>query len=168
MTDSEKGAIPVAQSRGRVVTKQRGEYLLFQCLIVSTDVERQELFARAAAEAGWDVTIAGDAEMAFAHHRRSFMQLALIDLESDSSGGLHELIERLSPTKDLLTVACGAEADMDEEIWVRQLGVWLYLPGACEETQLSIVCGEARHIVERLHAAAASATSLKGSRRKAL
>jgi DNA-binding NtrC family response regulator len=160
MSDSERGVVPLRQSaRGRAALKQKGEYLVFQCLIVSAATERQEMLARAAAEAGWETAVAGDAEAALAHQRRNFMQLAFVDLESDDSGRLHELLEQIAAAKGLLTVACGTEGDLEEEIWVRQVGVWLYLPGIDDDTQLSLLCDEARRIVERLHASAKPAVS---------
>jgi DNA-binding NtrC family response regulator len=167
MPELETGVMPVLESRGRVGLKQRGEYQLFHCLVVSADGERQEMLARGAAEAGWETTIVCDAEAALACQRRSFVQLAFIDLESDSSGRLHELLEHFAPMKDLLTIACGAEGDIEEEIWVRQVGVWLYLPGVGDETRLSLLCDEARRIVERLHVSASRASSHRENHREA-
>jgi DNA-binding NtrC family response regulator len=167
MSNIETGVIPVAQSRNIAVVKQKDEYLLFHCLIVSTASERQEMFARAAIEAGWDIAVVDDAESALAHQRRNFMQLAFVDLESDGTGNLRELLEHFAPARGLLTIACGTEGDCEEEIWVRQVGAWLYLPGVSDETQLTVLCGEARHIVERLHASANPVSSKLRSYRKA-
>jgi hypothetical protein len=35
-------------------------------------------------------------------------------------------------------------------VWVRQLGAWLYLPGVVDSNNFALLCGEARHIAERL------------------
>jgi hypothetical protein len=37
------------------------------------------------------------------------------------------------------------------EVWSRQLGVWMYLPGVDSESDLALVYSEARGIVEKLH-----------------
>jgi hypothetical protein len=47
-------------------------------------------------------------------------------------------------------IVCGNEGDVEEEVWVRQLGAWLYLPNVTEASNLALLCGEARHIAERL------------------
>jgi len=50
-------------------------------------------------------------------------------------------------------VICGSADSVDEELWARQLGVWLYLPGVTEGDSLTSLCIEAR----RLHANASRA-----------
>lgn len=167
MSNHTSGAIPVVQAGGAAGLKERGEYLLFHCLVVSADADRQAMFARSATETGWEAVTADDAATAVAHVRRKFAQLAFVDLESDESGSFYELLERLAQEKGLLTVACGRPDDMEEEIWVRQVGAWLYLPGVNGETQLSVLCDEARRIVERLHVSAMSAANRQVSYRKA-
>ncbi len=37
------------------------------------------------------------------------------------------------------------------EIWSRQLGVWMYLPGVDDESDIAMLCGEARNAVEKLN-----------------
>lgn len=169
MSVPESGVLPVAQSGRAIDLKEKGEYLLFHCLVVSADAERQAMFSRSATEAGWEVFTVSDAEEALAHHRRAFTQLAFVDLQSDDSGRFYELLERFAQEKGLLTIACGSDGDMEEEIWVRQVGAWLYLPGVDGETQLSVLCDEARRIVERQHVAATAtaASSPRVSYRKA-
>ena len=43
------------------------------------------------------------------------------------------------------------EHDPQQEVWARQIGVWLYVPGLAERDVdgLGLLCGEARFIVER-------------------
>lgn len=167
MQNSDRSVLPVQQTQGRAVVRNKGEYLLFNCLVVSNNVERQEMFAQAAAENGWETAICGDAASAISKQHRTFAQLAIVDLEGDLSGELHELLEQFSQASGLLTIVCGHEADMDEEIWVRQVGAWLYLPGVTEDTNVSLLCGEARHLVERLHAAAPVPAKNKAALRRA-
>ena len=156
MRDSEQNILPARQTQGHAVARRKGEYLLFQCLVVSSDAERQEMLARGAADNGWDTIVCGDAESALIQFRRKFVQLAIVDLESDLTGEFHDLLEQYSSPSGLLTMVCGTDADMDEEIWVRQMGAWLYLPGVTESTNITLLCGEAKHIVKRMHAAASA------------
>ena len=154
MRDFEQRILPVRQTHDQSIARRKGEYLLLQCLIVSRDIERQEMLARGAADNGWETTVCGDAQSALAHQRRNFVQLVVVDLQGDYEGDLAELLEQFSSANGLLTIVCGSDSDMEEEIWARQLGVWLYLPGVTDMTNVSLLCGEAKHIVERMHAAA--------------
>lgn len=165
MRETEQNILPVRQAKSQSVARSNGEYSIFQCLIVSRDLERQEMLARGAADNGWETIVCGDADAALAHLRRKFVQLAVIDLQSDDSGEFQELLEQFSSTSGMLTIVCGSDSDMEEEVWVRQLGAWLYLPGVTAATNVSMLCGEARHIVERMHAAANAPANRKALRR---
>jgi hypothetical protein len=37
-----------------------------------------------------------------------------------------------------------------EEIWARQLGAWMYLPGVNDHSDVAMLCGEARNAAEKL------------------
>jgi hypothetical protein len=45
-------------------------------------------------------------------------------------------------------VICGSEDNVDEELWARQLGAWLYLPGVTDGDSLTSLCVEARRLRE--------------------
>jgi DNA-binding NtrC family response regulator len=125
------------------------------------------LFEDAASEQGWEVVRCRDAESALGYLRRRFAQLAIIDLSADESGELAELLDCLPSSSELLTIVCGREDDMEEEIWVRQTGVWLYLPGADDATNLAMLCGEAKRIIERKLETVRGAASPPGAMRRA-
>ena len=80
---------------------------------------------------------------------RSLVQLAVVNLEG-ARGVFQPVVEQLTSRSGLLLIVCGNEGDIDEEIWVRQLGAWLYLPGVVDDGNFTLLCGEARHIAERL------------------
>ena len=166
LRDFEQSVLPAKQTFGEASTWKKDEYLLLQCLIVSCDVERQEMLARGAADSGWETIVCSNAESAWTYQRFKFVQLAVVDLASDLLGELRELLKQFSSLSGLLTIVCGNEADMEEEIWVRQLGAWLYLPGVTEATDVSLLCGEAKHIVERLHVAAIAPAERKAALRR--
>jgi DNA-binding NtrC family response regulator len=127
---------------------------VFQCLIVSADPGRREMFERAASDGGWKTSLCVDAPAALTHIARSFVQLAIVDLEGRAMAEFRPVIEKLSAAgSGLLLIVCGNEGQAEEEIWARQAGAWLYLPGVREGSNFALLCGEARQIAERLYKA---------------
>jgi DNA-binding NtrC family response regulator len=108
------------------------------------------MFERAASDGGWKTSLSVDAIEALEHVSRNFVQLAIVDLEGGSLGAFQTLIERLTASSGLLLIVCGNEGQVEEEVWARQSGAWLYLPGVVESTNFALLCGEARHIAQRL------------------
>jgi len=143
---------PVGQVGFAHATTTRKKQGLLQCLIVSPSVARQQMLAAAAVQGGWDPVICPDAESALAAMGVVVMQLALVDLEGTDPLTYRRLLEKLAINNGLLLVVCGNEGDAQEEIAVRQLGAWLYLPGVADGESVSMLCGEARQITERLQA----------------
>ncbi len=123
---------------------------VFQCLIVSSDSRRRRMLEQAAADGGWKTFTCADAPTALAHIHRWLMQLAIVDLEAQPGESFRPLVEQLSACGGLLSIVCGNEGNVDEEIWVRQRGAWMYLPGVADTSNISLLCGEARQIAERL------------------
>ncbi len=126
---------------------------VFQCLIVSADDKRRQMFDQAAALGGWKTLLCADAASAESWLSRSFVQLGVVDLEGDDRNQLRGVVERLAANGGLLLIVCGNDDDAEEEIWVRQSGAWLYLPGVLDGGHFALLCGEARQIAERLHRA---------------
>jgi len=141
-------------ARGQVhlrFTKRAAKIVhVFQCLIVSADAERSAMFEQAATEGGWKTYRCPDAATALQHIDRSLVQLAVVDLEGQPADAFRPVVDRLTATSGLLLIVCGNEGDIDEEVWVRQLGAWLYLPGVLDSSNIALLCGEAKHIAERL------------------
>jgi len=126
---------------------------VFQCLIVSADPQRRRMLERAAADGGWKTFACGDTATAMAHIHRWLMKLAVVDLEAQPPESLRPLVEQLSACGGMLSIVCGNEGNVDEEIWARQRGAWMYLPGVADSSSISLLCGEARQIAERLSTA---------------
>ncbi len=122
----------------------------FQCLIVSADRDRAEMLKRAATEGGWKTIVCPDAQTALAHVSRSFVHLVVVDLEGQDLPSFRAVLVQLTSLSGALLIVCGKEGDVEEEICVRQLGAWMYLPGVVETSNLALLCGEARQIAERL------------------
>ena len=88
------------------------------------------------------------------------MHLAIIDLataEGEQLGAFKQLTERLSHGGGSpLLMICARETDAEEEIWARQLGVWAYLPGVDADSDMAMLCGEAKNVAEK-HCTSAAA-----------
>lgn len=145
-----KTLTPAAQIQLRFAKRVAKPVSTLQCLIVSADTQRREMFDRAAADGGWKTFSCADAATALAFIDRSLVQLAIVDLEAEAAQAFRPIVETVTRTSGLLLIVCGNEGEVEEEVWVRQLGAWLYLPGVLDSNNLALLCGEARHIAERL------------------
>ena len=137
----------------REVSQQRkAETDVFQCLVSSASRARRNLFSKAVTEAGWDIVICTSPDKALREFRRSMFPFALVDLDDrgETPAGARELVQALA--QDALRIligVCGHEADPEEEIWARQLGIWLYLPGVTTSSEIRLLCEQARQIVTK-------------------
>jgi hypothetical protein len=116
-------------------------------LIASADRSRREMIALAANDAGWETIVCHDEASAMAAVQRLRFQMAWVDLESpQTSSGFRELCRSIAALPHVLQVVCGNVEDAKEEIWARQLGVWLYLPGVSLEHagELAMLCEQAQ------------------------
>jgi hypothetical protein len=125
-----------------------------ECLIVSTHSGRREWLSQAAEDNGWSPLVCGDADTARHLANRIAVKLAIVDLERPApgeSGGLRELSSELAQAGGPLLVLCGADGDLQQEIWARQLGAWLYVSGLddADTEGVNQLCCEARCLVER-------------------
>jgi hypothetical protein len=84
---------------------------------------------------------------------RQRVDLALVDLQSASAeqeGRLKTLVQQLATRPGPLLAVCGKPDDTTGEVWSRQLGVWMYLPGMDGQSDIALLCGEARNILRKL------------------
>lgn len=124
-----------------------------QCLVVCADPARRRSLADAAAMAGWIAYESGDLLDAIDVQLRLMLHLAIVDFTGaapEQGVGLRQLATGLSRQRELLLVVCGSQGRDEEEIWARQLGAWIYLPGLVEPSELSPLLGEAHDLAERL------------------
>ena len=129
------------------------------CLVVAGDEGRRQRLAAAATKAGWQLVSCARAPEASAIAERTRLQLVILDLQREDdghAGALGTLTESLAHRRDLLLVLCSASGNDAEEIWARQLGVWLYLPGLDVDEDLAALCGEARRLAKRVSSSAPS------------
>jgi len=119
---------------------------LFECLIVAHVDQRGGMLRQAALDGGWDPLVCRDTEAAAEQGARRRFGLALLDLQHAPGPAiprLRRLSESLSAQSGPLVIVCGHENDPPEEIWARQLGVWLYLPAVDETCDIASVCRQA-------------------------
>lgn len=141
---------PSSEVEGKpsVSTKVRTEQT--QCLIASAIQTRREMLSEAATQAGWETVVCADAQNATAAARRVKFQMAWIDLDNHgrTPSGFRNLCQTLAAMPGMLLAICGHESDPQEEIWARQLGVWLYLPGISTEhvDEISLLCEQAQQV----------------------
>jgi hypothetical protein len=60
-----------------------------------------------------------------------------------------EVAEEFAGRPGSLLVICGSEDSAEEELWARQLGAWVYLPGVASGDTLVSLCADARRLSER-------------------
>jgi hypothetical protein len=96
--------------------------------------------------------VSHDASDAMHLATRYRVRLAMVDLQSvpvSEQRAFRALVKRLATTDGPLLVVCGNENDTKGEIWSRKLGVWMYLPGVSDESNLALLCAQARSVVEK-------------------
>ena len=126
---------------------------LRMCLVVSASPQRSQILLRAAQQEHWATIVCRSADEAARQAVRNRIQLALVDMQSVPAGqerAFRKLIEQLAARDGPLVAVCGKPNDTVGEVWSRQLGVWMYLPGVDSESDIALVCYEARSIVEKL------------------
>jgi hypothetical protein len=127
---------------------------LRMCLVVSASPQRSQMLVRAAQEEHWATIVCRGADEAARQAVRNRIQLALVDMQAVPLGEervFRALVEQLALRDGPLVAVCGNPNDNLGEVWSRQLGVWMYLPGVDSESDLALVYSEARGIVEKLH-----------------
>lgn len=148
--------IPGLESNRRLLTAEHS------CFVMSLHADRRGQLASAAAEAGWETVVCDDAQEArdVLHHEPC--RLALLDIQDATLVQFEDLkrvAELVVSQPGQLLVVCGNPGDPREELWARQVGAWLYLPGVDADCDLSLICQEARTVVERLVARAGTRVS---------
>ncbi len=137
----------------RAPAKCRAPVALHTCLVVSTSAHRAQLWVRAAHEEYWATIVCTTADDAIRQSVRQRVDLALVDLQSapaDQVERLRTLVQQLASRHGPLLAVCGKPDDTTSEVWSRQLGVWMYLPGVDGHSDIALLCGEARNILKKL------------------
>jgi hypothetical protein len=126
---------------------------LYTCLVVSISPRQAQLLVRGAHEDQWATIVCNSADDALRQTVWHRVHLALVDLQTASRGqeiSLRDLVEQLAKQSGPLVAVCGKPDDTSGEVWSRQRGVWMYLPGVDGQSDIALLCGEARSILEKL------------------
>jgi hypothetical protein len=142
----------------RAPIRRAAPVALNTCLVVSASARRAQMWVRAAQDERWTTIVCTTPDDANRQSVRHRIELGLIDLQSvpaESESRFRELVQQLASRSGVLLAVCGKPDDTTGEVWSRQLGVWMYLPGVDSESDIALLCGEARNILKKLggHAA---------------
>jgi hypothetical protein len=128
---------------------------LSRCLVVTGQAGFRNRLTAATELAGWEECDApktdGDIRSAIDGDYR----LVLVDIANpvgNRVSDMVELAEEFAARPETLVVICGPEDGIDEELWARQLGAWVYLPGAIAGDGLVSLFHEAVRLADRRHA----------------
>ena len=125
---------------------------VLKCLVVSGDEGLRHRLDTMADLNGWSAcdTPADSDEL------RSVVDadfhLVVVDIANplgDRVSDTVEIAEEFAGRSNTLVVVCGSGESVDEELWARQLGAWVYLPGVSGGDALMSLFAEARRVVER-------------------
>lgn len=127
---------------------------LLRCLILTWSDARADLLRAAAGNESWQVTVDVDVREFLRNVFLLRVPLTFVDLP-DLKEQTYEMWRmatvRAAEISDSLLVVCGANgqrtANRAEELWVRQLGAWVYLPGDNGLAGLELIFGDARKAV---------------------
>jgi hypothetical protein len=123
------------------------------CLVVTASPQRAQLWVRAAHDEHWSTIVCTTADDANRQSVRHRIDLALIDLQSamaECESRFKALVQQLAARGGPLLAVCGKPDDPLGEVWSRQLGIWMYLPGVDSQSDIALLCGEARNILQKL------------------
>lgn len=125
---------------------------LLKCLVVSGDAGFRNRLEAISELSGWSAC----ESPADAAELRSVVdgdyQLVIADIAQplgDRVSDTVEIAEEYASRPGTLLVVCGSEDSVDEEMWARQLGAWVYLPGVSGGDALMSLFAEARRVGER-------------------
>src|SRR5687768_13882904 len=142
----------LASPDARAIGGRRAPPTTHLCLVVSTSARRAQLWVRAAHEEQWATILCSTADDAIRQSVRQRVELALVDLQSappPQERLLRKLVEQLAARNGPLLAVCGKPDDTLGEVWSRQLGVWMYLPGVDSQSDIALLCSEARDILKK-------------------
>ena len=145
---------PFAQVGFAPTQLRETEVTSLQCLVISASDERRAMFEEAASSGGFDPVLCRSGEEALTVSGRFRFPLVIVDLQEagDQSAGYRELVEHIAAHEDALLMLCGEEENPLEEIWARQHGAWLYLPGVDTSCDVTTLCCEAKDLADKLFA----------------
>jgi hypothetical protein len=136
-------------SRQRLKPQVHKPVDLWHCLIASARPAHRQWLAEVGRQWGWDVSVCGTSADAQRSLGRLRPQLAFVDVQGPEGEAFCAVAEQIAGECQTLLVVCGNEEDGPEEIWIRELGAWFYLPGMQLGASVALLFRDARSIVEK-------------------
>jgi DNA-binding response OmpR family regulator len=125
---------------------------LLKCLVVSGDDRLRHRLDTMADLNGWSACEAPAESDELRSAVDADFHLVIVDIArplGDRVSDTVEIAEEFAGRPSTLVVVCGSGESVDEELWARQLGAWVYLPGVSGGDALMSLFAEARRVVER-------------------
>ena len=125
---------------------------LLKCLVVSGDANLRHRLDTMADLSGWSACDAPSDSGELRSAVDADFHLVIVDVANplgDRVSDTVEIAEEFAGRPNTLVVVCGSGESIDEELWARQLGAWVYLPGVSGGDALMSLFAEARRVVER-------------------
>lgn len=125
---------------------------VMKSLVVSGDRSLRTRLEAVAELSGWSGCDAPVDSVELGSAVEGEYQLVVVDIANpvgDRVNDSTELAEEFAGRPDTLLVVCGSDDNVDEELWARQLGAWVYLPGVSSGDALVSLFSDARRVAER-------------------
>lgn len=125
---------------------------LQSCLVVSGDPVLRNRLEAVSELSGWTACSAPDTSAELQEVVDDDFQLVVVDVArplGDRVNDSLEVAEEFAARPGTLLVVCGSEDNIDEELWARQLGAWVYLPGITTGDALVALFSDACHTTVR-------------------
>lgn len=122
------------------------------CLVISGNRELRSRLDSVTELSGWSsCDMPTDAEELRSTTDAEF-QLVVVDIAHPIGERVNdtlEIAEEFAARPGTLLVICGSNESVEDELWARQLGAWVYLPGvSCGDSLVSLFA-EAKRVVEQ-------------------
>ncbi len=122
-----------------------------KCLLVSSDQDFLDGMSRAASVAGWQCASCRHPEDSL---RQAFLNrfgLAIVDIgPAKNRRSLTDLFRLVIDSGSGLVIAYDKRGDPTLELWARENGAWLYVPGIADWEDLSLACREAMRVNQHI------------------
>jgi hypothetical protein len=125
---------------------------LMKSLVVSGDRGLRNRLEAVSELSGWSSCDAPVNALELGSAVEGEYQLVVVDIASpvgDRVNDSIEIAEEFAGRPGTLLVVCGSDDNVDEELWARQLGAWVYLPGVSSGDALISLFSDARRVAER-------------------
>lgn len=125
---------------------------VMKCLVVSGNPGLRNRLEAVSELSGWSECDSPAEAIELGSAVEGEYQLVVVDIANpvgDRVNDSIEIAEEFAGRSGTLLVVCGSEDNVDEELWARQLGAWVYLPGVSSGDALVSLFSDARRVADR-------------------